>query len=227
MPPQDQWRLRSSNATAVPPRPTIPIAQRRARLGPVRSGAPACRADHRQPRRGPAWRGIGGQGAGGAGIDEFVRTGQAFRRHEAAPSGASRWLRGTAPLRRSRTTVQSGKLQRVYTSSRICPTGSTLPHRCGSGQGPDGVRCDERLDERGPGVVEPRSTTPQCGDLRVADVPLAIGGEVRTAAECIGDHCSAHIADHPKPRTCHPCWAGTFGTFRGAGRSGKLGIQTA
>ena len=36
--------------------------------------------------------------------------------------------------------------------------------------------------------------------LGVADVALAVRGEVGAAGEGIGDHGSAHIADHPKPR---------------------------
>ena len=34
----------------------------------------------------------------------------------------------------------------------------------------------------------------------MADVALAVRGEVGTARQGIGDHASAHIADHPKPR---------------------------
>jgi hypothetical protein len=105
---------RSSNATAPPHKPTIPIAQRRARLGPVRSGA---RPDARIIVTAP-WTDLARHrriGCWARRSTQFVRAGQGVQRHEAAPSGASRWCLGIAPLRRPRTVVQSGKLQRVYT----------------------------------------------------------------------------------------------------------------
>lgn len=114
MPRQDQWRPKELKRHGAPHKPTIPIAQRRARLGPVRSGArPDARiivnppwTDLARHRRIWCWARQSTQ---------FVRAGQGVQRHEAAPSGASRWCLGTAPLRRPRTVVQSGKLQRVYT----------------------------------------------------------------------------------------------------------------
>jgi hypothetical protein len=49
-----------------------------------------------------------------------------------------------------------------------------------------------------PGLVDERLSSPAA--LGVADVALAVRGEVGAAREGIGDHASAHIANHPKPR---------------------------
>ena len=48
-----------------------------------------------------------------------------------------------------------------------------------------------------PVLVDERPAGPAA--LGVADVALAVRGEVGAAGEGIGDHGSAHIADHPKP----------------------------
>lgn len=92
MPRQDQWRPKELKRHGAPHKPTIPIAQRRARLGPVRSGAPPDARIIVNPH-GPTWRGIGEYGAGRDGAPSSFGRDRAFSAMRplllARPGGAS------------------------------------------------------------------------------------------------------------------------------------------
>jgi hypothetical protein len=85
-----------------------------ARSGPIRR--PAFRADRRRPDVDRPSEASADRVLGVPGSTSSFGRGGAFGAMRAAPSGASRRFLGKAPLRRPRTIVQSGKLQRVYSS---------------------------------------------------------------------------------------------------------------